>query len=157
VPKYVPDGVVEGRVDAHSFIVRIRKAGPSYIITIPLGIVEALNINKGDLVEVFVRKIDEGYAMREYGYVPRIRRSLHVKCPICGEVGLVSIQFRRFELRVRHSNNVIHYIPPVIYPEFYIEMYARLIELGRIPVEYKDRVVEIMNKLTRKLSGEVVK
>jgi len=153
--RYVQDGVVEKEVERHAFVVRVRMCGTSHDITIPADIVKSLEIKKGDLVEVIIRKIDEETATKEYGYIPekKIRQTLRVKCPICGEEGVVLFKREGLALTVLHRRRR-HYIPRLLYPEFYAETYAKLLEIGRIPEDVKEKVKQRMNEIIKKYSPE---
>jgi len=152
--KYVPDGVVEKEVERNAFVVRVRMCGTSYDVTIPADIARALDIKKGDLVEVIIRKVDEEYAAREYNYIPekKIRQTLRVKCPLCGQEGVVLFKREGLALSVQHKQRKRHYIPRLLYPEFYAETYAKLLELGRIPEDVKEDVKRRINEIIKKYS-----
>jgi len=154
--RYVPDGIVEKEVERHAFVVRVRLCGTSHAVTIPSDIAKALNIKKGDLVEVIIRKVDEEYAEKEYCYVPerKLRQTLRAKCPVCGEEGTVTFKREAYTLSVAHGHKVRHYVPRLLYPEFYAETYAKLLELGRIPEDIKEEVKRRINEIAKRMGQQ---
>jgi len=134
--RHVPGGVEEvPSAEFHSFAaVPVVSGGgrKSLVVTIPVGIVKALGIQRGDILEVAVRKITPEECTAIYGSVPaRVRRgTVPIKCPVCGEEGRLSLVYKegRPYLSVLHGR-VRHHVP-VKLVEFYEEWVPKLAGRG---------------------------
>jgi len=72
-------------------------------ISIPVRLVRKLNLTKGCIVEVLIRKVSEEYCMEKYGKVPKSRRRssrIIMKCPRCGRLGVVGLERYKGKLRM---------------------------------------------------------
>lgn len=126
-PKLVPDGVVARTEEFHGFVSRVFHTGSSYAIIIPPSVWRGLGLEYRDLVEVALRKVDEEFALREYGYVPplgsHVSKKPRLKCPVCGKPGVLSKSSR--EVRIVHCKcdgfvkMVRHYVSKSKHPDFY--------------------------------------
>ena len=88
------DGVLlVPQAEFQSFPAVIYKLSPYALgITIPKDIIKSLNLTRGSLIQVAIRPISEEYSLREYGYVPRLRKGTkpvkrRIICPKCGKPG----------------------------------------------------------------------
>lgn len=154
---YIADGMSERIIDAHGFVIRLVKHANSLGIRIPKGIIDALGLRSGDLVEVIIRKVSDDYALIEYGYVPG-RRSLKITCPVCGKPGniVVKVDKRRSLLAfISHNNNntrIWHYISPYIHTDTFIEVLKTYLKErgGEISPERRKIIEEVIMRFEQR-------
>jgi len=120
------DGLKEvSAEDFHSFIAKLRLDGYSFVLTVPKRIAKHLHLKRGDLLEVAIRKADE-QTVKEYAPHPAANfyKLLNiVECPKCGEIGRLTVYWKRNEVVVKHGNKQ-HYLCKVtrlrhLYPELW--------------------------------------
>ena len=153
---YKPAGDEVVRVDAHAFVKRFMGHVKA---AIPKQLAAELGLKEGDLVEIIVRKVDEEYVKKTYGYVPPLSGKaiicpeIHMKCPLCGKEGTVKgrlISKKSPYISVRHYDGTLHYIPILLYKDFVVEAVKALIvckERRKDPaVEYWRKIYEVLVK-----------
>jgi len=127
-------GIAYKSDEFQSFVVKPYVSGSCYLVNIPTSIARALGIRKGSLIRVIMRRVSREYAKSEYGYVPKSKFKVKhpkgqvVRCPVCGEIGILKIDRKRNEIWVRHPSYLTgkclraHYVPKSKFGDFYDKM-----------------------------------
>jgi len=124
--------------DFHSFVAKLYLHGYSFVVTVPKRIAKHLHLKRGDLLEVAIRKPDE-QTVKEYVARPSANfyKLLNiVQCPKCGEIGRLTVQWKRNHIIVKHRNKQHYLCRMTQLQHLYPELWKIVQQMAKMRKEY---------------------